>query len=42
METPPALPQDLWEQTPAAVQASIGTLEACVVVLEAMVHTRET
>lgn len=38
METHLALPQDLWEQTPPAVQAYLGTLEARVVALEALVH----
>src|SRR6058998_2900425 len=41
MDTHPSLPQDLWEQTPPAVQAYIGTLEARVVALEAMVHSLE-
>jgi transposase len=41
MDTHPSLPQDLWEQTPPAVQASIGRLEARVVTLEALVHSLE-
>jgi transposase len=41
MDTHPSWPPDLWEQTPPAVQASIGTLEARVVALEAMVHSFE-
>ena len=41
MDTHPSLPQDLWEQTPPAVQAHIGTLEARVVALEAMGHSLE-
>lgn len=39
MERHPALPQDLWAQTPPVVQASIGPLEARVVTWEALVHT---
>ena len=38
METPAALPRDIWEQTPPEVQAYIGTLEARVAALEAMVQ----
>src|SRR5262247_1067319 len=41
MDMHPSLPQDLWEQTPPAVQAYIGTLEARVVALEAIVHSLE-
>jgi transposase len=41
MDTHPSLPQDLWEQTPPAVQAYIGTLEARVIALEVMVHALE-
>lgn len=41
MDTHPSLPQDLWEQTPPAVQAYIGRLEARVVTLEALVHWLE-
>lgn len=41
METHPSLPQDIWEQTPLAVQTYIGTLEARVVTLEALVSTLE-
>jgi hypothetical protein len=41
MDTHPSLPQDLWEQTPPAVQAYIGTLEARVVALESMGHALE-
>jgi transposase len=41
MDTHPSLPQELWEQTPPAVQAYIGTLEARVVALEAIVHSLE-
>jgi transposase len=39
METHPSLPQDLWQQTPPEVRAYIGTLEARVIALEAMVQT---
>ena len=38
METPPALPHDVWERTPPEAQASIRELEACVSTLEAMVQ----
>ena len=38
MDTHPTLPLDLWEQTPPEVRAYIGTLEARVVALEAMVQ----
>src|SRR2546429_1069123 len=41
MDTHLSLPQDLWEQTPPAVQAYIGTLAARVVALEALVHSLE-
>jgi len=41
MDTHLSLPQDLWEQTPPAVQAYIGTLVARVVALEALVHSLE-
>jgi hypothetical protein len=41
MDTHLSLPQELWEQTPPAVQAYIGTLEARVVALEAIVHSLE-
>jgi len=41
METHPTLSQDLWEQTPPAVQAYIGTLEARVITLETLGHTLE-
>jgi transposase len=41
METHPSLPQDLWEQTPPAVQAFLGTLEVRGIALEAMVHSLE-
>ena len=39
METPPALPQELWERTPPEAQAYIRALEARVATLESMVHT---
>jgi transposase len=39
METPTALPPDIWERTPPEAQAYIGELEARVATLEAMVHT---
>src|SRR5262249_36623186 len=38
MDTHPTFPPDLWEQTPPEVRAYIGTLEARVVALEAMVQ----
>jgi transposase len=38
METPAALPRDIWERTPPEAQASIGTLEARVAALVAMVQ----
>jgi transposase len=38
METPAALPRDIWERTPPEAQAYIGTLEARVVALVAMVQ----
>ncbi len=38
METPPALPHDVWERTPPEAQAYIRELEACVSTLEAMVQ----
>src|SRR4030095_11163030 len=41
MDTHLSLPQELWEQTPPAVQASMGTLEARVGALEAIVHSLE-
>jgi hypothetical protein len=41
MDTHLSLPQELWEQTPPAVQAYIGMLEARVVALEAIVHSLE-
>src|SRR5216684_2567540 len=38
METPRAIPHDMWEQLPPEVQASIRALEARVEALEAMVQ----
>jgi transposase len=38
METPAALPRDIWECTPPEAQAYIGTLEARVAALVAMVQ----
>jgi transposase len=38
METPAALPRDIWERTPPEAQAYIGTLEARVAALVAMVQ----
>jgi len=38
MDTHPTFPSDLWAQTPPEVRAYIGTLEARVVALEAMVQ----
>src|SRR6266852_4302184 len=38
METPHAIPHDIWEQLPPEVQASIRALEARVEALEAMVQ----
>ena len=37
METPPALPHDIWERTPPEAQAYIGALEARVETLASMV-----
>ena len=39
METPAALPRDIWERTPPQAQAYIGALEARVTALVAMVQT---
>src|SRR5436309_15240630 len=41
MDTHLSLPQDLWEQTPPAVQAYIRTLAARVVAVEALMHSLE-
>jgi len=38
METPPAFPHEVWEQTPSEAQAYIRALEARVEALEAMVR----
>ena len=38
MDTPAALPRDIWERTPPEAQAYIGTLEARVAALVAMVQ----
>ena len=38
METPPALPHEMWERTPPEAQASIRALEARVETLTSMVH----
>ena len=38
METPAALPRDIWERTPPEAQAYIGALEARVAALVAMVQ----
>src|SRR6266516_3542248 len=38
METPPALPHEVWERTPPEAQAYIGALEARVAALVAMVQ----
>jgi hypothetical protein len=38
MDTPAALPRDIWERTPPEAQACIGTLEARVAALVAMVQ----
>src|SRR5215472_3560656 len=38
MDTPAALPRDVWERTPPAAQAYIGTLEARVAALVARVQ----
>jgi len=38
METPRAIPHDMWEQLPPEAQASIRALEARVEALEAMVQ----
>jgi hypothetical protein len=38
METPAALPRDMWERTPPEAQAYMGTLEARVAALVAMVQ----
>src|SRR5262245_58519311 len=39
MDSHPTLPQDLWDQTPPAVRASIETLEGQVQTLTSMIHT---
>src|SRR5689334_15763785 len=39
MDTHPALPQDLWDQTPPAVRAYIETLEGQVQTLTSMLPT---
>ena len=39
MDTHPTLPQDLWDQTPPEVRASIETLEGQVQTLTSMIHT---
>src|SRR5919199_6018034 len=39
MDTHPALPQDLWDQTPPEVRAYIETLEGQVQTLTSMIHT---
>jgi hypothetical protein len=39
METPPALPHEVWAQTPPEAQASIRALEGRVETLTSMVHT---
>ena len=39
MDPPPTLPQDLWDQTPPAVRASIETLAGQVQPLTSMIHT---
>ena len=38
METPPALPHEVWERTPPEAQAYIRALEACLETLASMVH----
>jgi transposase len=39
METPPALPHEVWERTPPEAQAYIRALEARVETMASMVHT---
>ena len=39
MDTPPTLPQDLWDQTPPEVRAYIETLEGQVQTLTFIIHT---
>ena len=39
MDKHPALPQDLWDQTPPEVRAYIETLEGQVQTLTSMIHT---
>ena len=41
METPAALPPDIWERTPPEAQAYIRALEARVETLTTMVHLTE-
>src|SRR6266446_6928852 len=38
METPPALPHEVWERTPPEAQTHIRALEACLETLASMVH----
>src|SRR5712691_4604928 len=38
METPPALPHEVWERTPPEAQTPIRALEACLETLASMVH----
>ena len=39
METPPALPHEVWERTPPEAQTHIRALEACLEALASMVHS---
>ncbi len=38
METPPALPHEVWERTPPEAHTHIRALEACLETLASMVH----
>ena len=38
METPPALPHEVWERTPSEAQTHIRALEACLETLASLVH----
>ena len=38
METPPALPHEVWEWTPSEAETHIRALEACLETLASLVH----
>ena len=38
METPPALPHEVWERTPSEAQTHIRALEACLETSASLVH----